>query len=465
MLKRWQFVWLAVAAVMFCVTVPLYARHHPLPIALWAYFLTRLPIVLLLIYWGLRRRTLTTWIFVSILLGIMLGHDLPALAMSLRVLSQIFLRLIRTIIAPLIFATLVVGIAGHSNLKQVGRLALKSLIYFEIVTTLALAIGLVAINISKAGEGVHLAAPAAETLTAPPESAGEMILRAFPENIAKAIAEGQVLQIVVFSVLFGIGLALVREERRRPLLALGESLSETMFKFTNLVMLFAPFGVGAAIAFTVATTGLGVLKITERKLLQMGENSIPQVRFATAGETVNVDPPAITENALECGGAQNQQGVFQREYLGGALMQCRIDASLDQPGKGHAGEIGSDERENSEDEKTPVTLDEKLDAVVIAQNRDVLLLLIFLDAVYLCNLGPLPCHELVHDGLERRHRNTNLLHRVAVADRDFLIRGRLIVTHGLHVHRDTKRSADFVLAPVEPADGGGVVVHGVPSLA
>ena len=260
MLKRWQLVWLAVAAVMFCVTVPLYARHHPLPIALWAYFLTRLPIVLLLIYWGLRRRTLTTWIFVSILLGIMLGHDLPALAVSLRVLSQIFLRLIRTIIAPLIFATLVVGIAGHSNLKQVGRLALKSLIYFEIVTTLALAIGLVAINISKAGEGVRLAAPAAETLTAPPESAGEMILRAFPENIAKAIAEGQVLQIVVFSVLFGIGLALVREERRRPLLALGESLSETMFKFTNLVMLFAPFGVGAAIAYTVATTGLGVLK-------------------------------------------------------------------------------------------------------------------------------------------------------------------------------------------------------------
>ena len=117
MLKRCQFVWLAVAAVMFCVTVPLYARHHPLPIALWAYFLTRLPIVLLLIYWGLRRRTLTTWIFVSILLGIMLGHDLPALAVSLRVLSQIFLRLIRTIIAPLIFATLVVGIAGHSNLK------------------------------------------------------------------------------------------------------------------------------------------------------------------------------------------------------------------------------------------------------------------------------------------------------------------------------------------------------------
>src|SRR5207302_308261 len=162
MLKRWQFVWLAVAAVMFCVTVPLYARHHPLPIALWAYFLTRLPIVLLLIYWGLRRRTLTTWIFVSILLGIMLGHDLPALAVS-------------------------------------------------------------------------LAAAAAETLSAPPESAGEMILRAFPENIAKAIAEGQVLQIVVFSVLFGIGLALVREERRRPLLALGESLSETMFKFTNLV--------------------------------------------------------------------------------------------------------------------------------------------------------------------------------------------------------------------------------------
>src|SRR5207249_404410 len=259
MLKRWQIVWLIVAALLFSITVPLYARHYALPLAAWLYFVTRLPILVLLIYFGLRRSTLTTWIFISILLGIMLGHDLPALAVSLRVLSQIFLRLIRTIIAPLIFATLVVGIAGHSNLKQVGRLALKSLIYFEIVTTLALAIGLLAINISKAGEGVRLAAPAAETLNAPPESAGEMILRAFPENFAKAIAENQVLQIVVFSVLFGIGLALVREERRRPLLALGESLSETMFKFTNIVMLFAPFGVGAAIAFTVATTGLGVL--------------------------------------------------------------------------------------------------------------------------------------------------------------------------------------------------------------
>ena len=260
MLKRWQFVWLAVVTILFCVAVSLYARHHALPLAGWAYFATRLPIFLLLVYFGLRRNTLTTWIFVSILLGIMLGHDMPALAVSLRVLSQIFLRLIRTIIAPLIFATLVVGIAGHSNLKQVGRLALKSLIYFEIVTTLALAIGLFAINISKAGEGVRLATPAAETLNAPPESASEMILRAFPENIAKSVAEGQVLQIVVFSVLFGIGLALVREERRRPLLALGESLSETMFKFTNIVMLFAPFGVGAAIAYTVATTGLGVLK-------------------------------------------------------------------------------------------------------------------------------------------------------------------------------------------------------------
>src|SRR5204863_3176048 len=139
-------------AVIFCVTVPLYARHHPLPIALWAYFLTRLPIVLLLIYWGLRRRTLTTWIFVSILLGIMLGHDLPALAVSLRVLSQIFLRLIRTIIPPLIFATLVLGIAGHSNLKQVGRLALTSLIYFEILTTLTVPIRPVATNIREAGE-------------------------------------------------------------------------------------------------------------------------------------------------------------------------------------------------------------------------------------------------------------------------------------------------------------------------
>ena len=176
-------------------------------------------------------------------------------------LSQIFLRLIKTIIAPLIFSTLVVGIAGHSNLKQVGRMGLKSLIYFEVVTTLALFIGLAAINISQAGVGAKLASSPTGQLAAPATrpTASDIILHIFPENIAKSIAEGQVLQVVVFSIIFAVALALIRHERRQPLLTLCSSLSETMFKFTNIVMYFAPVGVGAAIALTIGQLGLGVL--------------------------------------------------------------------------------------------------------------------------------------------------------------------------------------------------------------
>jgi len=189
-----------------------------------------------------------------------LGHDFPGIAVNLRVLSLVFLRMIKTIIAPLLFGTLVVGIAGHSNLKQVGRMGLKALIYFEVVTTLALFIGLAAINLSKAGVGVNLAPPAqTEQLAATKETATDVILHIFPENIAKSVAEGQVLQVVIFSIVFAIALALLSEEKRRPMLAFAESLSETMFKFTNIVMLFAPIGVGAAIAYTVGHMGLGIL--------------------------------------------------------------------------------------------------------------------------------------------------------------------------------------------------------------
>jgi Na+/H+-dicarboxylate symporter len=205
------------------------------------------------------RRTLTTWIVVAMLIGATLGHDWPSLAVNLRVIAQIFLRLIKTIIAPLLFATLVSGIAAHSDLKKVGRMGVKALIYFEVVTTLALVIGLAAINISKAGVGIQVTATAA---TAPPAEKvtwQDTLLHTVPENIAKSVAEGQILQVVVFSILFGIALALVREERRKPLVQLTESLAETMFKFTNIVMWFAPLGVGAAIAYTVGSTGMGIL--------------------------------------------------------------------------------------------------------------------------------------------------------------------------------------------------------------
>ena len=208
-----------------------------------------------------RRRSLTTWILVSIVVGAEVGHDFPAVATELRVFSQIFLRLIRTIVAPLLFATLVVGIAGHSNLRQVGRMGVKALIYFEIVTTLALFIGWGAITISRAGVGITLPAAVETTQIQQPgqRTWQDIVLEIFPENIARAIAEAEMLQIVVFSVLFGVALAMLPDDKRRPMLAFTESLAETMFRFTRIVMLMAPIGVGAAIAYTVGQLGVGIL--------------------------------------------------------------------------------------------------------------------------------------------------------------------------------------------------------------
>jgi proton glutamate symport protein len=206
------------------------------------------------------RRSLTIWIFVGLLAGAEFGHDWPAVAVNLQILGTIFLRLIKVIIAPLLFGVLVVGIASHSDLKKVGRLGLKSLVYFEIVSTLAILTGYAAIHISRAGDGVHLPAGAeGQSLNVSPHTATQLITDIFPENIAKSVAEGQVLQIVVFSVLFAMALILVPEAKRRPMLSFAESLSETMFKFTNLVMYAAPLGVFGAVAYTVGHLGLGVL--------------------------------------------------------------------------------------------------------------------------------------------------------------------------------------------------------------
>jgi proton glutamate symport protein len=227
--------------------------------------------IVLLAVFAIRRRTLTPWIFVAMVAGAELGFDAPALAVSLRVFSDIFLRLIKTIVAPLILATLVTGIAGHGDLKSVGRMGIKSLIYFEVVTTLALGIGLVAINLSKAGVGLALPAAAASEgiVTPPPTHWQDFLLHVFPENIAKSVAEGQILQVAVFAVFFGIALASLKEEKRTPVLQLFESLSEVMFKFTNVVMYFAPIGVGAAMAFTVGQMGLGVLVNLGKLLLTL----------------------------------------------------------------------------------------------------------------------------------------------------------------------------------------------------
>jgi len=216
-----------------------------------------------LVGYAVTRRSLTAWIFVAMLVGAEMGHDAPAFSVKLRFLSQIFLRLIKTIIAPLLFGTLVSGIAGHPDLKKVGRLGIKALVYFELVTTAALFIGLAAINLSRAGFGVELtpSPPTEHVSTVKPAamSPGELIVRVFPENIAQSVAEGQVLQVVVFSIIFAVGLGLLREPKRHPMLSFAEGLTNVMFKFTNIVMLFAPVGVGAAIAYTIGQTGMGVL--------------------------------------------------------------------------------------------------------------------------------------------------------------------------------------------------------------
>jgi proton glutamate symport protein len=204
--------------------------------------------------------------------GAELGFDAPALAVNMRVFSDIFLRLIKTIVAPLILATLITGIAGHGDLKSVGRMGIKSLIYFEVATTLALVIGLVAINLSHAGVGLSLppSTPSSENITAPPATHWQdFILHVFPENIAKSVAEGQILQVAVFAIFFGIALAGVNSEKRAPMLSFFSSLSEVMFKFTNVVMYFAPIGVGAAMAYTVGQMGLGVLVNLGKLLLTL----------------------------------------------------------------------------------------------------------------------------------------------------------------------------------------------------
>src|SRR6202158_5324658 len=254
---------LLVAAILtapIAIAAALLAGAQMLPLPALVPTVVRWLAILLIAAYATSRRSLTAWIFVGLLAGAEFGHDWPSIAVNLQLLGTIFLRLIKVIIAPLLFGVLVVGIAGHADLKKVGRLGIKSLIYFEVVSTIAMLIGFAAIHISRAGEGVHLPpSSAAQSLNVSPHTATQLITDIFPENIAKSVAEGQVLQIVIFSVLFAMGLILVPEAKRRPMLAFAESLSETMFKFTNLVMYAAPLGVFGAVSYTVGHLGLGVL--------------------------------------------------------------------------------------------------------------------------------------------------------------------------------------------------------------
>jgi proton glutamate symport protein len=265
--------------------------------------------------------SLTAKIFIGLILGIFIGWLFPSIGLEARPLSNLFLNLIKCIIAPLVFATLVIGISGTGDMKQVGRIGAKSLIYFEIVTTLALVIGLIAVNIAQPGKGLSLSSvekkenkkdladravvlasqakeaanqaktnlqndnsteaieqtneaatlssEATEVLgralvasepTAKPQSLGDIIEHLAPSSIIKAMAAGDVLQIVVFSVLFALAVTSIGKEKSEPIVRWCESLADVMFRFTEFVMKFAPIGVGAAMAYTVSHSGLEVLR-------------------------------------------------------------------------------------------------------------------------------------------------------------------------------------------------------------
>jgi proton glutamate symport protein len=215
-----------------------------------------------MIFRNVRRIPLTSWILISMVVGVLIGTFAPDFAMTLKPLSTVFLRMIKSIIVPLIFGTLVVGIAGHGDdMKRVGRLALKSIIYFEIVTTLALFIGLVAVNLVRPGEGVVLAASAeaGKELAHNTQTGAGFLEHLVPTSFFDAAAKNEVLQVVFFAVIFAVALSKVQGRSKEIVLAGCEGLADVMFKFTLIVMRFAPFGIGAAIAVTVGQSGLGVL--------------------------------------------------------------------------------------------------------------------------------------------------------------------------------------------------------------
>lgn len=206
--------------------------------------------------------SLTKQILLGLVIGIAIGYYAPDFGQSIGWLRDVFLHLIKLIIAPLVFATVVTGIAGSGHGAGVGRLGLRSLIYFEIVTTLALFVGLLVVNIVQPGHGIILAGDPG-TLGAiaenHPKTLIETIVHIFPTSVVDAMAKGDVLQIVTFSVLFAIAVSRIGD-KARPIIEFCESLAQTMFTFTNIIMKFAPIGIGAAMAATIGHQGLEVLK-------------------------------------------------------------------------------------------------------------------------------------------------------------------------------------------------------------
>jgi proton glutamate symport protein len=208
----------------------------------------------------LKRLSLTSWIFVALVAGVLLGIFAPGFAKALAPVSNIFLRLIKSIVGPLLFGTLVAGIASAGELKTMGRIALKSLVYFEIATTIALAIGLAAVNILKPGSGLTLSAETGAPMAglAKPVSFNQVLEHAVPQNIFESLAQNDVLQMVIFFFLFGAACSAIGA-KAQPVVSFANAVAEVMFRYTRYVMYLAPFGVGAAIAVTVGTKGVSVL--------------------------------------------------------------------------------------------------------------------------------------------------------------------------------------------------------------
>jgi proton glutamate symport protein len=282
--------WVALGSVAFVGL--LHAVAQWLPDLLDATFLSgaRWYAIAALCWFGYQKKNITTWILIAMAIGVEIGVDFPKVGANLDVLSKIFIQLIKAVIAPLLFSTLVIGIAGQSSSKQLGRISVKAFSYFIGATSVALVVGLVAINLTRAGDGIrpteNLSTPVAMTtdvLTAQVDSVKgtvklmykdkelappppvvkqdwkKILLHTFPENVSKMIYEGAALQIVVFSLLFGLGMRMSSDKHRTLMLNWCEALSEIMFKFTALIMYFAPFAVAGALAFTIGTMGFKVV--------------------------------------------------------------------------------------------------------------------------------------------------------------------------------------------------------------
>ncbi len=212
---------------------------------------------------ALRKLSLTWWIFIGMATGILIGWTAPEFAASLKPLSTVFLRMIKSVVVPIIFGTLVVGLAGHGDdLKRIGRLAVKSISYFWLMTTVALAVGLIAVNLTRPGIGVILPArdPNALIPKAAPTTFAGFLEHVVPQSFFEAAAGNEVLQVVFWATLFAIALTQVRGRPKEAMLGFCEGLAETMFKFVGIVMRFAPIGIGAAMAVTVSHSGIQVLK-------------------------------------------------------------------------------------------------------------------------------------------------------------------------------------------------------------